>query len=65
MHHAAGGGTETALKRRSAWTSTFVASLELARQGEVNLAQEQASRRCGFKKGASTAPLAEQSTQQV
>ena len=25
------GGTEPALKRRSAWTSTFVASLELAR----------------------------------
>lgn len=31
-----------ALKRRSAWSSTFVASLELARQGEIGLEQEQA-----------------------
>jgi len=32
----------SALKRRSAWTSTFVASLELAKQGEVGLEQERA-----------------------
>ena len=36
------GGTETALRQRSAWTSTFAASLELARQGEVGLEQDQA-----------------------
>lgn len=30
----------SALKRRSAWTSTFVAGLELAKQGEVLLHQE-------------------------
>jgi len=30
-----------AVRRRSAWSSTFIASLELARQGEVALAQEQ------------------------
>jgi len=30
------------LKRRSRWTSTFVASLELARQGEITLEQEDA-----------------------
>ena len=35
------GGTEPALKRRSAWTSTFVASLELAKQGKVGLEQNQ------------------------
>jgi len=35
------GGTETALRRRSAWTSTCVASLELAKQGEVGLQQDQ------------------------
>ena len=29
-----------ALRRRSAWSSTLVASLELARQGEVHLAQD-------------------------
>lgn len=28
------------LRRRSAWTSAFTASLELAKQGEVSLAQE-------------------------
>jgi chromatin segregation and condensation protein Rec8/ScpA/Scc1 (kleisin family) len=28
-----------ALKQRAAWTSTFIASLELAKQGEVALAQ--------------------------
>lgn len=33
--------TEPALKRRSAWTSTFVASLELAKQGQVGLEQEE------------------------
>jgi segregation and condensation protein A len=32
--------TATAVRRRSAWTSIFVASLELARQSEVTLAQE-------------------------
>ncbi|MDX5929780.1 segregation and condensation protein A [Acidiphilium acidophilum] len=31
--------TETRLRQRSAWSSTFVASLELARQGDVALAQ--------------------------
>jgi segregation and condensation protein A len=30
-----------AVRRRSAWSSTFIASLELARQGEVVLGQEQ------------------------
>jgi len=32
--------SETVLRRRSAWTSTFVASLELAKQGAVSLEQE-------------------------
>jgi len=32
--------TQPVLRRRSAWTSTFIASLELARQGEVTLAQD-------------------------
>ena len=31
--------TETRLRRRSAWSTTFVASLELAKQGDVALAQ--------------------------
>ncbi|WP_286839983.1 ScpA family protein [Acidiphilium sp. 34-64-41] len=31
--------TQTRLRRRSAWSSTFVASLELAKQGDVALAQ--------------------------
>ncbi len=31
--------TETQLRKRSAWSSTFVASLELAKQGDVALAQ--------------------------
>ncbi|MCW8309545.1 hypothetical protein AruPA_21265 [Acidiphilium sp. PA] len=31
--------TETRLRRRSAWSATFVASLELAKQGDVALAQ--------------------------
>ncbi|SIR55793.1 segregation and condensation protein A [Acidiphilium angustum] len=31
--------TETRLRRRSAWSSTFVAGLELAKQGDVELAQ--------------------------
>ena len=35
-------GAQTPLKRRSAWTSTFVASLELAKQGDVRLVQEEA-----------------------
>jgi len=35
-----GDRTRTMLKRRSAWTSTFVACLELAKQGEVGLEQE-------------------------
>jgi chromatin segregation and condensation protein Rec8/ScpA/Scc1 (kleisin family) len=30
--------TET--RRRSAWTSTFIASLELAKQGDIALEQE-------------------------
>jgi segregation and condensation protein A len=38
------GGAETdlrpVLRRRSAWTSTFMASLELARQGDIVLTQE-------------------------
>jgi chromatin segregation and condensation protein Rec8/ScpA/Scc1 (kleisin family) len=29
------------VRQRSAWSSTFIASLELARQGEVVLGQEQ------------------------
>jgi segregation and condensation protein A len=33
-------GTRSALRRRSAWASTFAASLELARQGAVVLEQE-------------------------
>ena len=37
----AGDRTGTTLKRRSAWTSTFVASLELAKQGKASLQQEQ------------------------
>jgi segregation and condensation protein A len=37
---AASSGTQSMLKRCSAWTSTLVASLELARQGDVQLAQE-------------------------
>ena len=36
---AAEGETQTMLRRRSAWASTLVAGLELARQGEVVLAQ--------------------------
>ena len=35
------GGDRTALRRRSAWASTFAASLELARQGDVVLEQEE------------------------
>jgi len=42
-----------------------VASLELARQGEVSLAQEQGFTPIRVQKGAGAAPLAEQSTQQV
>ena len=36
------GPAPGALKRRSAWSSTFVASLELAQQGEVGLEQDKA-----------------------
>jgi segregation and condensation protein A len=36
----AGTSAEPALKQRAAWTSTFIASLELAKQGEVALAQQ-------------------------
>ena len=39
---AAGGGLGQALRQRSAWSSTFVASLELTRQGEAALWQEEA-----------------------
>lgn len=38
----AGGETAAALKRRSAWASTFVASQELAKAGQVRLAQDEA-----------------------
>ncbi len=37
---AAEADTRSVLVRRSAWTSTFMASLELARQGDIVLAQE-------------------------
>jgi segregation and condensation protein A len=40
MPDLAEGETLPALQRRSAWSSTFVASLELAKQGDVVLAQE-------------------------
>jgi segregation and condensation protein A len=33
-------GNQALLQRRSAWTSAFAASLEMAKQGEVGLAQE-------------------------
>ena len=36
----ADGEPRQGLRRRSAWSSTFVASLELARQGDVQLGQE-------------------------
>lgn len=36
---ASEGTPKSALRRRSGWSSTFVASLELARQGEVGLEQ--------------------------
>jgi len=36
------GATQTGLRARSRWTSTFVAGLELAKQGDVALAQEEA-----------------------
>lgn len=38
----AGSDAATALKWRSAWASTFVASLDLAKAGEVRLAQDEA-----------------------
>ena len=34
------GAADTALRRRSAWSSTFAASLELTKQGDVALAQD-------------------------
>jgi len=37
---AAGAEAQSLLRRRSAWASTFVASLELAKRGDVALAQE-------------------------
>ncbi len=37
-----GSAPETALRRRSGWTSSFVTSLELAKQGEATLEQDQA-----------------------
>ena len=37
-----GAAPESASRGRSRWTSTFVASLELAKQGEVGLTQEEA-----------------------
>jgi segregation and condensation protein A len=37
---AARAGLPDGMRRRSGWTSTFVASLELAKQGEVALAQD-------------------------
>ena len=37
---AARPGPPDGMRRRSGWTSTFVASLELAKQGEVSLAQD-------------------------
>jgi len=54
-----------ALLRRSGWASTFVASLELARQGEVSLAQEQGFTPIRVQKGAGAAAPAEQSTHQM
>ena len=39
---APGETPESALRGRSRWTSTFIASLELAKQGEVALEQEEA-----------------------
>jgi hypothetical protein len=36
----AAGGSLQKLRRRSAWASTFVASLELTKQGDAALAQE-------------------------
>jgi segregation and condensation protein A len=47
----AGSSPPTMLRCRSAWTSTFVAGLELARQGEVDLAQEQAFAPVVFERG--------------
>ncbi len=47
--------TEAMLKRRSAWTSTFVASLELAKQGEAGLDQEQGFAPIRVQQGAGAA----------
>ena len=38
---APGAPPESELRRRSRWTSTLVASLELAKQGDIVLAQEE------------------------
>ncbi len=62
---SAEGGPETALRQRSAWTSTFVASLELAKQGEVGLDQGGTFAPIRVLPSACAPPLAEQSTQQV
>ena len=37
--HAGNGGAPGKLRRRSAWPSTFIAGLELAKQGTVALGQ--------------------------
>ena len=42
LRPAADAETRPGLRRRSAWASTLVASLELARQGDVALGQERA-----------------------
>ena len=42
MPASAEGETYSQLGRRSAWSSTFTASLELARQGDVVLEQDAA-----------------------
>ena len=47
------------LKRRSAWSSTFVACLELAKQGEVRLGQEEAFAPIQVQHGASPSAPAE------
>ncbi len=49
---------EALLRRRSAWTSTFVASLELAKQGDVVLAQDGAWTPIQVKPGSHLLPHA-------
>ena len=53
----AGGGVEAALKWRSAWTSTFVASLELAKAGKVRLTQDEGFAPIRVQQGADAALL--------